>query len=145
MFVYAIDLTPDDNGTYLVTSPAFPEVTTFGETEAEAVANASDAIVEAIAARMADGEDIPDPKPAPVSAVIPSRVAMKVLVYQGMKRGGVTKYRLTKMLGAHQVQVDRLLDVRHNTSFDALDSAMTALDQTFVIAAKSLKDQQPRR
>ena len=30
---YDIKLEPDDNGTFLVTCPALPEVTTFGETE----------------------------------------------------------------------------------------------------------------
>ena len=33
---YPIKLEPDDNGTLLVTCPALPEVTTFGEDEAEA-------------------------------------------------------------------------------------------------------------
>jgi hypothetical protein len=32
MLAYMIKLTPDDNGTFLVTCPAFAEVTTFGET-----------------------------------------------------------------------------------------------------------------
>ena len=42
------------NGTLLVTCPALPEVTTFGEDEAEAIEHARDAIEEAIAARMTD-------------------------------------------------------------------------------------------
>jgi antitoxin HicB len=51
---YPIKLEPDDNGTLLVTCPALPEVTTFGEDEADAIEHARDAIEEAIAARMAD-------------------------------------------------------------------------------------------
>jgi antitoxin HicB len=58
-FRYPIVARPDDNGTYLVTSPAFPEVTTFGADEAECVARGAAAIEEAIAARMAAGADIP--------------------------------------------------------------------------------------
>lgn len=46
-----LTLTPDDNGTLLVTCPALPEVTTFGATRADAIANAVDAIEEALAAR----------------------------------------------------------------------------------------------
>ena len=33
-----------DDGVYLVTVPAFPEVHTYGETEEEAVANAKEAV-----------------------------------------------------------------------------------------------------
>lgn len=142
MFAYAIELTPDDNGTVMVTAPDFPEVVTFGDTEAEAIEHASDAIVEAIAARMVDNEDIPVPTPANVAAVIPSRVAMKVLVYNAMRRHNITKYRLMKMLDAHQPQVDRLLDVRHNTNLDMMDRAMSALDETFVIAAREVGKRQ---
>ncbi len=40
---YPIKLTPDDNGTFLVTCPALPEVTTFGEDEADAVLRAQGA------------------------------------------------------------------------------------------------------
>ena len=56
---YRIELTPDDNDTYLVTSPDFPELTTFGEDEAAAMAAASSAIEEAVAARIARGADVP--------------------------------------------------------------------------------------
>jgi antitoxin HicB len=59
---YPIKLEPDDNGTLLVTCPALPEVTTFGEDEADAIEHARDAIEEAIAARMADGGEVPEPK-----------------------------------------------------------------------------------
>ena len=58
---YCIDLTPDDNDTYLVTSPDFPELTTFGEDEGAAMAAASLAIEEAIAAGIARGADVPAP------------------------------------------------------------------------------------
>ena len=59
---YPIKLEADDNGTLLVTCPALPEVTTFGEDEADAIKHARDAIEEAIAARMADGREVPAPK-----------------------------------------------------------------------------------
>ena len=47
---YLIKLEPDDNGTLLVTCPEFPEVTTFGENQEDAVARAREAIEEAIRA-----------------------------------------------------------------------------------------------
>lgn len=62
MVSYAVDLAPDD-GTVLVTSGDFPELTTYGEDEDEAMARAKDALEEAIAARMDDGADLPPPSP----------------------------------------------------------------------------------
>jgi antitoxin HicB len=50
MIGYRIKLAPDDNGTVLVTCPALPEVTTFGEDEADALRRAVGAIEEALAA-----------------------------------------------------------------------------------------------
>lgn len=135
MLSYAIDITPDDNGTFLVTCPSLPEVATFGDTEASAVAHAQDAVVEALAGRMAHGLDIPAADP--VGIIVPSRVAMKVLVYSKMREQGITKYRLMKMMNAHQPQVDRLLDVRHNTNLDTLDAAMSVLGSNFDIDART--------
>ena len=37
MLGYRIKIEPDDNGTLLVTCPALPEVTTFGDDEADAM------------------------------------------------------------------------------------------------------------
>jgi antitoxin HicB len=58
---YELKLEPDSNDTLLVTAPRFPEVSTFGDTEAETLAHGLLAIEEAIAARIADGEDVPLP------------------------------------------------------------------------------------
>jgi antitoxin HicB len=56
---YHINIEPDDNGTFLITCPALPEVTTFAETASEIDARASAAIEEALTARIADGAEIP--------------------------------------------------------------------------------------
>ena len=61
MLGYRIKLTPDDNGTLLVTCPALPEVTTFGENREDAMRHAVDAIEEALAARIARGAEVPPP------------------------------------------------------------------------------------
>ena len=51
----------EDGDTLLATSPDFPELTTFGDDRDEALARASDALEEAIAARIYAGEEIPSP------------------------------------------------------------------------------------
>jgi antitoxin HicB len=58
---YRIVLRPDDNETLLVTCPDLPEVTSWGESIADAVRHAASAIEEALAARVAHGDPIPPP------------------------------------------------------------------------------------
>ena len=59
--MYTVILEPDDNGTLLVTCRDLPEVTTFGGDQEDALRRAGAAIEEALAARIAHGEDIPVP------------------------------------------------------------------------------------
>ena len=59
-FSYCIKLEPDGNGSLLVTCPAHPEVTTFGQDEYDALKRARHAVEEALAARISEGQDIPN-------------------------------------------------------------------------------------
>ncbi len=100
---YAVLLTPDDNGTLLVTCPDLPEVTTFGSDKADALPHARDAIEEAIAARIARRADIPLPSPSrgrqkgkaaarggPTTArvVLPTQTALKAMLHRAMRDYG---------------------------------------------------------
>lgn len=60
MPTYSINLERDDNDTFLITSPDFPEVTTFSDFSGGiplAFEMAGKAIEEAIASRISDNED----------------------------------------------------------------------------------------
>ena len=80
---YPINLEVDDNETWLVTSPDFAELTTFGDDRNEAVARAVGAFEEVIAARMHDREGIPSPSTGEVFVVLPTLTAVEVLRYRG--------------------------------------------------------------
>ena len=56
---YAIILEPQLEGGFTVTVPALPEIVTEGETEAEAIEMARDAIALAVEPRRAKGMEIP--------------------------------------------------------------------------------------
>jgi antitoxin HicB len=124
----------DDNGTLLVTCPDLPEMTTFGEDDADAILRAADAIEEAIAARIARREDIPDASAARGRVVVhlPSRTAMKIALYNAMREAGVRKADLARKLKVHGPQVDRLLDLRHTSRIDQIEAAFAALDKRLV-------------
>ena len=135
MLSYPIDLEADD-ATVLATSPDFPELTTFGEDRAEALARAADALEEVIAARIHRGEGIPSPSSGDHRAVVPTLTAIKVILYQGMREQGIGKAELARRLGWHLPQVDRVLDVRHRSRLDRMDAALGAIGRHLEVSAK---------
>jgi antitoxin HicB len=126
---YPITLTPDDNGTLLVSCPDLPEVVTFGEDREEALQRAADAIEEALAARIAHREEIPAPSPARgrPRAVLPLLTVAKVDLYLTARSQGVTKAALGRRLDLHGPQIDRLFNVRHSSKIEQIDRALRSM------------------
>jgi antitoxin HicB len=129
MLTYPVTLTPDE-GTYLVTSPDFPEIVTFGETKDGALVYAVGAFDEAIAARIAYREAIPTPsktKRGQKLVTLPSRTEIKVALYRQMRARKMSKAALARALDKHPPQVDRLLDVHHGSTVAQVEEALKAV------------------
>ena len=130
---YPVILREDDNKTYLVRFPDFPEAITYGDTKDEALERAVDALATAIDAYIADRRDIPEPstpKAKQPSVTLPLLMGTKVALYQSMRTQGVGKAELARRLDVHLPQVDRLLDVRHSSQLSQIESAFEAIGQT---------------
>ncbi len=143
MISYRVHLKPDDNGTFLVTSPDFPELTTFGETREEALRYALGAFEEAIEARISDRREIPAPsrgKPRDARVTLPVQAAVKVLLYQSMRRDGVRKAELARRMSIHKQEVDRILDLNHATSLSKIEHAFEALGKRLSIDVQEADD-----
>tara|TARA_R110002110_G_C13263676_1_gene701070 strand:+ start:316 stop:735 length:420 start_codon:yes stop_codon:yes gene_type:complete len=138
MRVYAIELTKDDDS-WLVTCPALPEVTSFGDTEEDARTHAADAIEEALAARIATGRDIPLPSVTNKgpNVVVPLQTQMKVELYQAMREDGKSRADLQRAMKTHRPQVDRLFDLNHASKLSQLEAAFRALGRDVDIAVKA--------
>lgn len=137
MLAYRVELTPDDNGTLLVTCPELPEVTTYGEDRDDALMRGRDAIEEAIAARIAARQAIPEGVAEGEEVVfLPVGVAAKVALYNEMLAAGVRKAELARRLSLHGPQVDRLLNIRHASRLDQMEAAFGALGKRLEIRAK---------
>jgi antitoxin HicB len=135
---YAIELTPDDNGTLLVTVPDLPEAITFGEDREEALARAVDAIESALMGAMAARETIAEPKTRGADTItLPALASAKVALYRAMQAEGVGKAALAKRLDVALPQIDRLLDLRHQSRVDALERAFAALDRSMTIVVEA--------
>lgn len=61
-FTYPVILRPEPEGGFTVLVPALPEIVSYGEDEADALAMAKEAIELALVHRTALGEDIPAPQ-----------------------------------------------------------------------------------
>ena len=134
MLDYPVQLDDDDGG-ILVTAPDFPELTTFGEDRDDALMRAVDALEEAIAARMHDGLDVPEPSPGEVRVVLPTLTVVKVTLYRAMRSQGVGKAELARRLGWHMPQVDRVLNLQHNSRMDQMDAALGAVGARLQVSA----------
>ncbi|MGD9508277.1 MAG: type II toxin-antitoxin system HicB family antitoxin [Geminicoccaceae bacterium] len=124
---YRIELTPDDNGTVLVTCPDLPEVTTFAETAAEAALRARDAIEEALASRMADHETLPELARGESVASLPALTLAKVELYRALTARGIGVAQLADRLGVRASAAQRLLDLNHPTALPEIEAAFRAI------------------
>lgn len=135
---YTVKLTKDDNGTILVTVPDIPEAITFGEDREDALARASDAIETAIMGMIAAREDIPAAKAKGRDTVaLPALSCAKIELYNAMRESKIGKAALAKRLGVALPQIDRLLDIKHQSRLDALERALDALGRSLTIVVKS--------
>jgi antitoxin HicB len=103
-----------------------PEVTTFGDMRETVLENAALAIEEALAARMAAQEELPQPEREEGAFLVRITVqaALKTALYRAMRREGVSKAELARRMAAHGPQVDRLLDMRHKSRLDVMENAL---------------------
>ena len=127
---YELAIQPDGDS-WLVTSPQFEEVVSFGSTQEEACRNGLNAIEEAIASRISDGEDIPLPlmdTPGRGRFVeVPGMVYLKSALYMIMREKGWTRADLMRALNCKREHVDRLFRLDHNSRLDSLEDAFKAL------------------
>jgi antitoxin HicB len=139
---YALRIRKDSNDTFLVTVPDLPDAITFGETMEEAKLQAVDAIETAMMARMSDREAIPEPKASGrYFAELRPAVAAKVALWNAMIQQGLGKAALARRLKWHLPQVDRALDVRHESTLASLVDALNVTGNTLVISVSAKKPQ----
>lgn len=127
MISYPVTLIPDDNGTFLITSPDFPELTSFGETVEDSLERAQGALLEAIEARIHDGEPIPQPSRGKHMVRLPAQSAIKVMLYQALQADGIRKSELARRMSIPRQEVDRLLDLNHGTALPKMELAFAVL------------------
>ena len=135
-FIYPAQLERYGEGEFLVSFRDVPWCHTSGDDEAEALAEAEDALEEAIAGCINHGEPIPTPSP-PLQGerlvALPIDMAAKAALVIAFRASGLTRVALAKRLGVHDRVVRRMLDPRHGTSVSRINDALRALGAEAVL------------
>ncbi|MFE0839470.1 type II toxin-antitoxin system HicB family antitoxin [Achromobacter insolitus] len=130
MLTYPYILTRDTNDTWLVQFPDIPEALTVGQDVDEAALNAEEALEAALEIYLEARRPIPMPsKPATGQrgVTLPVLITSKVFLSNEMILQGVRKAELARRMGVHMPQVDRLLNVRHASRIEQVESALGQL------------------
>src|SRR5438105_9459261 len=137
---YAIRLEPAKEGGYVVTCRDLPEIVTQGDDFEEALAQTSDAMDEAFAARIDDGEDFPEtsvPRKGEYVVAPSSDLSAKAALYLAMKEAAISKAALARTLCVDEKEVRRLLDPHHSSKLPRMEEALHALGKQVVLSVRS--------
>jgi antitoxin HicB len=126
-----------EGSAYLAHFPDVPIAHTFGNSKEECLRNALDALETAFIALMSDRSVIPEPsrvKRGMDFVILPALAEAKISLYREMLAAGLRKAELARRLGWHKPQVDRLLDLRHDSRLDQIEQAFAAFGKRVRIA-----------
>jgi antitoxin HicB len=142
-FQYPVILTREKAGAFLVRFPDFPEAITSGSDRRDALVQASDCLEEAIAGRIVDGLEIPQPSPSRRHlrlVTLPATMAAKTALYLAIREAKMKKTELAQRLGCDEKEVRRMLDPRHPTKLVRIQQALDVLGQRLVVSMMSQEE-----
>ena len=136
---FPADLATDEDGRVVARVPDVPGCVTDGATQAEALAEAADALEEAIAVLMEARRDIPFPaRPRGRPLVVPGAVmAAKIALYMALRESGTSNVALAKRLGLAETEVRRMIDPRHKTKIARLEAGLAALGRRLIVSVEA--------
>lgn len=124
------------NETVLVSFPDVPEALTEGDTERDALHEAYDCLVAALAGYIRAGRPIPRPSAAKDSPLVELSpiVTAKLALYQAMREQQIDDGILAKRLGTMETTIARLLDLDYRSHIDHVAAALGVLGKHLVVA-----------
>ena len=135
-FVYPARLQRTGPDEVVVSFRDLPECLTSGGDQAEALVEATDALSEAIAGRIDDGDPIPVPSDRHADehdVAVPADVAAKAALMLALHESGLSRSALARRLGVDDKVVRRMLDPRHRTAASRIGAALRQLGRELVV------------
>jgi antitoxin HicB len=147
IFEYRARFEPGERkGTLVVSFPDVPEAITEGNGEAQARANAEEALGLALLSYPQRGLALPKPRARGaklVSIAVEPEIAAKLALLEAIRERGLSKSAFARLIGRDEKEVRRILDPRHSTKLSTLSEALRALGQQMVIKTERLRELVP--
>lgn len=136
MLAYPALFEPEGKG-FVVTFPDIPEAITEGDSAGEAMEYAVDALQTALSEYINRRLEIPSPGRARGKNIrlvcLPALAEAKIGLYRTMRAKGVRKAEIARRIGWQKSQVDRLLNLKHASRLDQIETALNVLDKRLSI------------
>jgi antitoxin HicB len=127
-------------GGFVVTFPDFQWGVTRGETEAEALEMAEDALICIIEETIRQHKDLPRPSRLRGKkyreVAVPALADAKIQLYNSMRAGRIQKAELARRIGIPRQQIERLLDLQHSSRLEHIEAAFRALNKRLVVSTE---------
>ncbi|PRD24684.1 UNVERIFIED_CONTAM: hicB [Trichonephila clavipes] len=136
MYDYAIRFETDTVPGLAVFCRDLPELNSYGDDEAHALAEAVDAIETTLSIYVDQRRAIPQataPEAGEHVVHLPAVTVAKIALWNEMVAREMRKADLCRLLELSQTQGDRLVDFLHNTKMEALENALAKLGKRLVV------------
>lgn len=144
-YAYPARLETDDDGNMVVSFRDVPEALTDGADRTEALAEAPDALVAALAGYVDDARN-PRPLPKPTRArkgevmvAVPLVPAAKLALHEAMRAQDLNGAKLARKLKQPVTAVRRLLSLDHTSKIEHIIAALNALGRTAELAVSEVR------
>ncbi len=117
--------------------PDLPEALTGGDDLNDALLQAADCLAEALAGRIARGDEIPEPsqlKRGQRLIGVPVYLAPKLALYLAMRQRRMTNTALARRLCVSETVVRRMLNPKHASKPQRIQAALLALGKRIVVS-----------
>jgi antitoxin HicB len=138
-FAYRARFEPGDRRGVVVSFPDVPEAITQGRDEAEAYAQAEEALGLALLTYPARGLPLPKPRARAaglVSITVEPVIAAKLALVDAVRQKGISQRAFARLIGKDEKEARRILDPKHATKLATLTAALRKLGQRLVIAVE---------
>ena len=139
-FEYPVILTATKEGGFVVTCRDLPQLITQGEYQADALAQAADAMDEVFATYMLNNMPFPTPSTMELGEYCvapPAQTMAKAALYTAMSKANITKVQLAKTMGIDEKEVRRLLDPHYASKLPRIAQAIGSLGKRLVIGLET--------
>lgn len=141
MFIasYPASFLHEKTGGFHVRFPDLQEALTGGDDLEDTFLQATDCLAEAIAGRIARGDEIPPPsrpKRGQHLISVPLYLAPKLALYVAMREHRIRNTELARRLGLSETVIRRMLDPKHASKPERIQAALAALGKRIVVAVE---------